>query len=40
MAETCRRHTIFIIYDTLVGLYVIVGFVIISNQFNAWSWIT
>jgi hypothetical protein len=40
MAETFMRHTIFIIYDTLVGLYAIVGFVTISNQLNVRSWIT
>ena len=37
MAKTWRRHTVFIIKDTLICLYAFVGFIAISYRPNAWS---
>jgi hypothetical protein len=39
MAKTWRRHTVFIIKDTLICLYAVIGFIAISYQLNAWSWV-
>jgi len=39
MAETCTVHAMFIIQDTFIRLYAFVGFITISNQLDAWSWI-
>jgi hypothetical protein len=37
MAKTWRRHSVFIIKDTLVCLYAFVGVTAISCQPDAWS---
>lgn len=37
MAKTWRRHTVFIIKDTVICLYAFVGFIAISYRPNAWS---
>jgi len=39
MAETCRKHPVFITEDTLTPLYAFFGFVSIPDQLNAWSFI-
>jgi hypothetical protein len=39
MAKTWRRHTVFTTKDTLICLYAFVGFIAISCQPNAWSWV-
>jgi hypothetical protein len=35
----CRRFTTFVIQYILICSYAFVGFIVISNHLNAWSWI-
>jgi len=39
VAETFRRHAMYLIQDTLKRLYAFVGFVTVTNQLNARLWI-